>query len=72
MADACGPKRCSGSFIFDLLTIPYYYRLFGYEMALDLAGRRFGSEANVPKLKEEEEEPYRIRPASEADLSFIA
>ena len=30
--------------------IPYYYRLFGYEMALDLAGRRVGFEANVPKL----------------------
>jgi hypothetical protein len=24
--------------------IPYYYRLFGYEMTLDLAGRRFGYE----------------------------
>jgi len=51
--------------------IPYYYRQFGYEMALDLAGRRFGYEANVPKLKDGEEEPYRIRPAMEADLSFI-
>lgn len=52
--------------------IPYYYRLFGYEMALDLAGRRFGFEPNVPKLKEGEEEPYRVRPALEADLPFIA
>lgn len=52
--------------------IPYYYRQFGYEMALDLAGRRFGYEANVPKLKDGEAEPYRIRPATEADLSFIA
>ena len=52
--------------------IPYYYRQFGYEMALDLAGRRFGFEANVPKLKDGEQEPYQIRPAVEADLSFIA
>jgi len=52
--------------------IPYYYRLFGYEMALDLAGRRVGFEANVPKLKEGEEEPYRIRTATEADLAFVA
>jgi hypothetical protein len=52
--------------------IPYYYRQFGYEMALDLAGRRFGYEANVPKLKDGEDEPYRIRPAIEADLSFVA
>jgi hypothetical protein len=52
--------------------IPYYYRLFGYEMALDLAGRRFGYEPNVPKLKEGEAEPYLIRYATEADLPFMA
>ena len=52
--------------------IPYYYRQFGYEMALDLAGRRFGYEANVQKLKDGEEEPYHIRPATDADLFFIA
>jgi predicted N-acetyltransferase YhbS len=61
--------------------IPYYYRLFGYEMTLDLAGRRFGYEPNVPKLtpapaggagEDGEEEPYRIRAATEADLPFIA
>lgn len=52
--------------------IPFYYRQFGYEMVLDLAGRRFGYEPNVPKLKDVEVEPYHIRPATEADLSFIA
>lgn len=52
--------------------IPYYYRQFGYEMALDLDGRRVGSEVNVPKLKEGEAEPYRIRRAVEADLPFVA
>ncbi len=60
--------------------IPYYYRLFGYEMALDLAGRRVGFEANLPKLTPvpaggagaEGEEPYHIRPATDADLGFIA
>ncbi|HJS20509.1 MAG TPA: GNAT family N-acetyltransferase [Anaerolineales bacterium] len=52
--------------------IPYYYRQFGYEMTLDLAGRRFGFEAHVPKWKDGEEEPYRIRVATQADLTFIA
>lgn len=52
--------------------IPYYYRQFGYEMALDLAGRRFGFEGNVPELKQGEDEPYRIRRAVEADLTWIA
>jgi hypothetical protein len=61
--------------------IPYYYRQFGYEMALDLGGRRIGYEGNVPKLtpapanaagEAGEQEPYRIRRATEADLPFIA
>jgi GNAT superfamily N-acetyltransferase len=52
--------------------IPYFYRQFGYEMALDFVGRRVGYEAQVPKLKDGEVEKYSIRPAVEADLSFIA
>jgi GNAT superfamily N-acetyltransferase len=52
--------------------IPYFYRQFGYEMALDLTGRRFGFEPHVPKLKKGEKETYHIRPATEADLPFIA
>jgi hypothetical protein len=61
-----------GQMVQGITGIPYYYRLFGYEMALDLAGRRFGYEANVPELKDGVEEPYRIRPATEADLGFVA
>jgi GNAT superfamily N-acetyltransferase len=52
--------------------IPYYYRLFGYEMALNLGGGRNGYKVHVPKLKDGEEEPYQVRPAQEADLPFIA
>jgi hypothetical protein len=52
--------------------IPYYYRQFGYEMALDLGGRHVGFEANVPKLNNGEEEKYRVRTAKETDLPFIA
>jgi hypothetical protein len=52
--------------------IPFYYRQFGYEMALDLDARRYGAEAQLPKLKEGESEPYLIRPAQESDLPFIA
>ena len=51
--------------------IPFYYRQFGYEMALDLDGRRFGGEAQLPKLKEGETEPYLVRAAQESDLPFI-
>jgi hypothetical protein len=52
--------------------IPSYYRQFGYEMALTLAGGRIGYPAHVPKLKEGEEEIYRLRPATEADVPFLA
>ena len=52
--------------------IPYFYRQFGYEMALDLGGRRFGYEPQVPKLKDGERECYHVRPAVKADLPFIA
>lgn len=37
--------------------IPFYYRQFGYAMALNLSGGRFGYEMQVPELKEDEKEP---------------
>jgi hypothetical protein len=52
--------------------IPWYYRQFGYEMGLELDGGRIGYTPNIPKLNEGESEPYRVRPATEADLPFIA
>jgi hypothetical protein len=61
-----------GHLVQGITGIPYYYRQFGYEMALDLDGRRVGHENNVPKLKDGEQEPYRIRRAVDADLDFIA
>ena len=51
--------------------IPYFYRKFGYEMALDLSGGYFGHETHVPRLKEDEAEPYRLRPATQADIPFL-
>ena len=61
-----------GQMVQAITGIPYFYRKFGYEMALDLSGERFGYEAQVPKLKKGEKEPYRLRPATEADLPFMA
>jgi hypothetical protein len=60
-----------GEIVQAITGIPFYYRQFGYEMALDLDGRRFGYEAQVPKLKDGEAEPYRVRAAQESDLPFI-
>lgn len=52
--------------------IPWYYRQFGYEMAINLGGNRRGNLANIPKLKEGQEEPFHFRRAKENDLRFIA
>ncbi|MFN2227217.1 MAG: GNAT family N-acetyltransferase [Anaerolineae bacterium] len=52
--------------------IPWYYRQFGYEMAMTLGGWRSGYGPNVPQPKEGEEPSYRLRPAGEEDITFIA
>jgi GNAT superfamily N-acetyltransferase len=65
-------SRRRGHLLQAITGIPFFYRQFGYEMALELGGGRRGHRSGVPKLKEGEQEPYRIRPATEADLPFIA
>lgn len=52
--------------------IPYYYRQFGYEMALNLSGGRSGYPIHIPRLKDGEQEPYLIRSAAEVDIPFLA
>jgi hypothetical protein len=51
--------------------IPWYYRLFGYEMAIDLDGGRSCYTAEIPPLKEGESGPFRFRPATLAEAPFI-
>jgi hypothetical protein len=51
--------------------IPWFYRQFGYEMAVNLGGRRQGFLEHIPKLKDDEKEPYRFRSVEEKDLPFI-
>lgn len=60
-----------GEMVQAITGIPFYYRQFGYEMTVDLDGRRFGYEAQVPTLKQGESEPYRFRTVQESDLPFI-
>ncbi len=52
--------------------IAWYYRQFGYEMAVDLHGGRGGPVTSVPMLREGEVERYHVRPAEVQDLDFIA
>jgi hypothetical protein len=52
--------------------IPYYYRLFGYEMAMNLGGGRIGYPTYIPKLKDGDTEPYHLRRPAEADIPFLS
>ena len=65
-------SRERGEMMQAITGIPFYYRQFGYEMAIDLDGRRYGHEAHVPKLKDGEQETYHVLIAREEDLPFIA
>ena len=60
-----------GELVQAITGIPYYYRLFGYEMALTLGGGCSGFPTHVPALAEGQAEAFTIRPAAEADLPFI-
>lgn len=51
--------------------IPYFYRQFGYEMAMTLGGGRSGYPSDVPDVKEGETEPFLVRHAVLSDLPFI-
>ena len=42
--------------------IPWYYRQFDYEYALDLGGGRVGYLCDIPALPAGESEAYRLRP----------
>jgi hypothetical protein len=60
-----------GEMVQAITGIPHYYKRFGYEMGLELGGGRVTFEPLIPKLKEGEEEPYRIRPAELRDIPFL-
>ena len=51
--------------------IPWYYRQFGYEMAMDVDGGRGVAGVHLPKLKDGDSEKYHLRPAVEDDHAFI-
>jgi GNAT superfamily N-acetyltransferase len=51
--------------------IPWFYRQFGYEYALELGGRRYLPIARAPELKEGETEPYQVRRATLADIPTL-
>ncbi len=62
----------NGDLVQAITGIPYYYRLFDYEMAMNLGGGRTGFPTHIPRLKEGQIEPFHIRQAMEADIPFLS
>ncbi|MEO6458587.1 MAG: GNAT family N-acetyltransferase [Chloroflexia bacterium] len=60
-----------GELVQGITGIPWYYRQFGYEMALSFDASRVAPKTNVPHLKEGESEAYRFRQATTEDVPFI-
>jgi hypothetical protein len=54
-----------------IVGIPWYYRQFGYEMALHLGASRVTSRGHVPRLPVGEPEPYTFRTATPDDFPFF-
>ena len=54
-----------------VLSIPSYYRQFGYEYALHAEGGRYSPIASLPRWGDDEERKFRLRDAIEDDVPFI-
>ena len=64
-------SAAKGELVQGITGIPWYYRQFGYDMALELGGSRsffWGRSGNDKRV---DEEPYRLRPATPEDLPCL-
>ena len=61
-----------GRIVQGITGIPYFYRQFGYEYAVDLGGRVSVPVSLLPVLPEGEQERYRLRPAVVDDIPSIS
>lgn len=66
-----GKGDAEGQLAQGITGIPWYYRQFGYEYAIDLSGGRLVYPALIATLKAGETEPYRFRPVTLDDIPFI-
>lgn len=64
-------SEAEGDFVQAITGIPYFYRQFGYEYALELEERRTTLLALIPKAKEGEAEPFTLREATVEDIPEI-
>lgn len=60
-----------GQMVQAIAGIPWYYRQFGYEMALNLSGGRLLQPAKIKELPAGQSEKYQLRLAEDRDLPFL-
>jgi GNAT superfamily N-acetyltransferase len=65
-------SEAEGHMVQAITGIPYFYRQFGYEYALDLGGSRTVILSLIPKAKEGEPEPFTLREAAVEDIPQIS
>ncbi len=64
-------SESEGHLVQAITGIPYFYRQFGYEYALDLEGRRVTYLSLIPTIQKGETEPYTLREATREDIPLI-
>ncbi len=64
-------SEAEGHLVQAITGIPYFYRLFGYEYALDLGGRYSIYTALIPEASEGEPEPFKLRDATPDDIPLV-
>jgi GNAT superfamily N-acetyltransferase len=60
-----------GHLVQGITGIPYFYRQFGYEYALDLGGMRGTYLSSIPRAREGEQELLQIQEAASTDIPLI-
>jgi Acetyltransferase (GNAT) domain len=66
-----GRSEAEGHLVQAITGIPYFYRLFGYEYALDLGGSYSTYISLIPQAHEGSPEPFALRDATPEDLPLI-
>ncbi len=64
-------SEARGQLMQGITGIPWYYRMFGYEMTLDMEAELLIDGMHIPALRSGETETCRLRPRMDADNVFI-
>ncbi len=64
-------SKARGELVQAITGIPWYYRKFGYEMALNLGGSRHLGLDKLKPIPQDQQPTYRLRPANLADLPIL-